>query len=266
MVESARGSIRAVTGVYLAAILLFVLGPLLVVAGVSFTAGDYVAFPPQGFSLRWYEAVFNSSLYVSAALTSLKLAVLVTISATAIGACAAIALHRGRLPATPALSALFLSPLVLPSIIFALGLLTLWSSVVGGTSFYALWLGHTVVAVPYVIRTSLAVLSTSDKFLEEAARTMGAGPWKAILHVVVPQALPGIAAGAFFAFNISFDEAIVSLFLRSPEITTLPIQIYTQLEFSPDPSIAAVSTLMIALTILLIFVIDRVLGIQKVAG
>ena len=266
MVESAGRSIRVLTGVYLATILLFVLAPLLVVAGVSFTGGDYVTFPPQGFSLRWYEAVFNSSVYVSAALTSLKLAVLVTISATAIGAAAAIALHRGRLPATPALLALFLSPLVLPSIIFALGLLTLWSSLFGRTSFYALWLGHTVVAVPYVIRTSLAVLSTSDKYLEEAARTMGAGPWKAILHVVVPQALPGIAAGAFFAFNISFDEAIVSLFLRSPEITTLPIQIYTQLEFSPDPSIAAVSTLMIALTILLIFVIDRVLGIQKVAG
>lgn len=266
MVDAARRSIRAGTAIYLVAILLFVLGPLLVVAGVSFTAGEYVAFPPQGLSLRWYEEIFSSSVYVSAALTSLKLAVIVTISATVIGAGAAIALHRGRLPATPALSALFLSPLVLPSIIFALGLLTLWSSIVGRTSFYALWLGHTVIAVPYVIRTALAVLSTSDKFLEEAARTMGAGPWKAIFFVVIPQALPGIAAGAFFAFNISFDEAIVSLFLRSPEITTLPIQIYTQLEFSPDPSIAAVSTLMIGLTVFLIFVIDRVLGIQKVAG
>lgn len=266
MVESARGSIRACTALYLAVILLFVLGPLIVVVGVSFTEGEYLAFPPQGFSLRWYEVILTSSVYVSAAWTSLKLAVLVTISATVIGTGSAIALHRGRLPAMPALSALFLSPLVLPSIIFALGLLTLWSSLVGPTSIYALWLGHTVIAVPYVIRTALAILSTSDKYLEEAARTMGAGPWKAILHVVIPQALPGIAAGAFFAFNISFDEAIVSLFLRSPEITTLPIQIYTQLEFSPDPSIAAASTLMIGLTILLIFVIDRVLGIQKVAG
>jgi len=266
MVEAAPRSIRAATALYLAAVLVFVLGPLVVVAGVSFTGGEYIAFPPQGLSLRWYEAILTSSVYVGAAWTSLKLAVVVTISATVLGAGAAIALHRGRLPATSALSALFLSPLVLPSIIFALGLLTLWSSLVGRTSFYALWLGHTVIAVPYVIRTALAVLSTSDKFLEEAARTMGAGPWKAILHVVIPQALPGIAAGAFFAFNISFDEAIVSLFLRSPEITTLPIQIYTQLEFSPDPSIAAVSTLMIGLTVLLIFVIDRVLGIQKVAG
>jgi putative spermidine/putrescine transport system permease protein len=266
MVEAAPGSVRAGAVLYLAAILLFVLGPLVVVAGVSFTAGEYVTFPPQGLSLRWYEAILSSSVYTGAAQTSLKLAVVVTISATAIGTSAAIALHRGRLPATPALSALFLAPLVLPSIIFALGLLTFWSAIVGRTSFYALWLGHTVIAVPYVIRTTLAVLSTSDKYLEEAARTMGAGPWKAILYVVVPQALPGIAAGAFFAFNISFDEAIVSLFLRSPEITTLPIQIYTQLEFSPDPSIAAASTLMIGLTILLIFVIDRVLGIQNVAG
>jgi putative spermidine/putrescine transport system permease protein len=266
MVETARRSIRVGTSIYLAVILVFVLGPLFVVAGVSLTAGEYVSFPPQGLSLRWYEAIITSSVYVSAGLTSFKLAVLVTFSATVIGAAAAIALHRGRLPATPALSALFLSPLVLPSIIFALGLLTLWSSLIGRTSFYALWLGHSVIAMPYVIRTTLAVLSTSDKFLEEAARTMGAGPWQAIFHVVVPQALPGIAAGAFFAFNISFDEAIVSLFLRSPEITTLPIQIYTQLEFSPDPSIAAVSTLMIGLTVFLIFVIDRVLGIQKVAG
>jgi putative spermidine/putrescine transport system permease protein len=127
-------------------------------------------------------------------------------------------------------------------------------------------LGHTIVAIPYVIRTTLAVLATSDKYLEEAGRTLGAGPWKTVFYVILPQAASGIAAGAFFAFNISFDEAILSLFLRSPDIMTLPIQIYTQLEFSPDPSIAAASTLMIALTILLIAVIDRLLGIQRVAG
>jgi len=265
MVEAPR-SIRAAAILYLAAIILFVLGPLVVVAGVSFTAGDYVTFPPQGLSLRWYEAIMSSTVYTSAALTSLQLAVVVTLSATVIGAGAAIVLHRGRLPGTSALSALFLAPLVLPTIIFALELLTFWSATIGKTSFHAMWLGHTIIAIPYVIRATLAVLSTSDKFLEEAGRTMGAGPWKVILHVVIPQALPGIAAGAFFAFNISFDEAILSLFLRSPEITTLPIQIYTQLEFSPDPSIAAASTLMIALTIFLIFVIDRVLGIQSVAG
>jgi putative spermidine/putrescine transport system permease protein len=266
MVKAVPRWVRVSAAVFLAVILAFVLGPLIVVAGVSFTAGDYVAFPPEGVSLRWYSALLSSSIYLGSAVTSLQLAVVVTISATIIGAGLAIALHRGRLPGTAFLSALFLSPLVLPTIVFALGLLMFWSVHFGRTSFYALWLGHTVIAVPYVIRTTLAVLSTSDKFLEEAARTMGADRWQALLYVVLPQCLPGIAAGAFFAFNISFDEAILALFLRSPEIMTLPIQIYTQLEFSPDPSIAAASTLMIGLTILLILVIDRLLGIQRVAG
>jgi putative spermidine/putrescine transport system permease protein len=247
-------------------ILLFVLGPLVIVAGVSFTAGDYITFPPQGISLRWYQTVIDSPIYLDAALMSLKLALMVTVSATVLGTAIAIVLHRGNIPGSGIIAALFMAPLVLPTIIFALGLLIFWSAYIGRASMVTLWVGHTIVAIPYVIRTSLAVLATSDRYLEEAARTLGAGPWKTLFNVILPQAMPGIAAGAFFAFNISFDEAILSLFLRSPDIMTLPIQIYTQLEFSPDPSIAAASTLMIVLTILLIAVIDRLLGIQRVAG
>src|SRR5690606_33485651 len=126
-----------------------------------------------------------------------------------------------------------------------------------------LWLGHTLVALPYVIRTTLAVLADSDPFMEEAARTMGANRLQRLTLVVLPQCAPGLAAGAFFAFNISFDEAVIALFLRNPGLTTLPIQIYNQLEFSPDPSVAAVSTLMIMVTIVLIAAIDRIIGIQR---
>ncbi|WP_313610371.1 ABC transporter permease [Rhizobium sp.] len=263
MVKGIPVSIKIFAVAYVAAIILFVIGPLVVVAGVSFTAGDYITFPPQGTSLRWYEAIVTSPVYLDAAWTSLKLAVLVTISATVIGAAMAIVIHRQRLPGTTFIAGIFLAPLVLPTIVFALGLLIAWSSYWGATSLLTLWIGHTVIAIPYVIRTTLAVLATSDKFLEEAGRTLGAGPWKAIFYVVLPQAMQGIA---FFAFNISFDEAILSLFLRSPEIMTLPIQIYTQLEFSPDPSIAAASTLMILLTVIMILIIDRLFGIQRVAG
>lgn len=265
MVEGVPRWLKAAAGFFVALILIVVLGPLIVIIGVSFTAGDYITFPPEGLSLRWYATVAGSGVYLNAALTSLRLATAVTLTSTIVGAAAAIALHRGRLPGASLLSSLFLSPLIIPTIIFALGLLMAWSFYMGRTSFSALWLGHTVIAAPYVIRTTLAVLSTSDPFLEEAARTMGAGPWRALLHVVVPQCLPGMAAGAFFAFNVSFDEAVLALFLRSPELVTLPIQIYTQLEFSPDPSIAAVSSLMIGITIVLIAIIDRVLGIQRVA-
>lgn len=264
MVEATPRWVRIFTVLLLGLTVIFLLAPLLVVVGVSFTAGDYISFPPQGLSLRWYAKMFAEGRYTAAALTSFYVACGVTVVAAILGAAGAIALHRRLLPGTRVISGLFLAPIVLPSIILGLGLLMLWSRSFGPTSLLTVFVGHLVLALPYVVRTTLAVLTTSDPFLEEAARTMGAGPWRTLWRVTVPQCLPGIAAGAFFAFNISFDEAVVSLFLRSPEVVTLPIQIYTQLEFSPDPSIAAVSALMIGLTIVLIVLIERVIGLQKV--
>ncbi|WP_210495281.1 ABC transporter permease [Microvirga antarctica] len=266
MVKGVPNAVRVLAVAFVGLTLIFVLAPLIVVAGVSVSESQFIAFPPTGFSLRWFGAIFESSAYVQALFTSLRLAVLVTVAVSVIGAGAAITLHRGRLPGTALMSGLFLSPLILPSIIFAIGLLMLWSAMVGPVSFLALWIGHVVVALPYVIRTTLAVLADSDPFLEEAARTMGAGRVQRILFVVLPQCLPGLAAGAFFAFNISFDEAVVALFLRTPDLVTLPIQIYNQLEFSPDPTVAAVSTLMMGITIALIATIDRLLGIQRFVG
>lgn len=266
MVKGVPNTLRFLTWLFVALTLVFVLAPLVVVAGVSVSESQFIAFPPTGFSLRWFAAIFDSNAYVHALMTSLRLAILVTVAATVVGAGAAIALHRRRLPGTGLLAGLFLSPLILPSIIFAIGLLMLWSATVGPVSFWALWIGHMVIALPYVIRTTLAVLADSDPFLEEAARTMGAGRWERIRYVVLPQCLPGLAAGAFFAFNISFDEAVVALFLRTPDLVTLPIQIYNQLEFSPDPTVAAVSTLMMGLTVFLIAIIDRFLGIQRFVG
>lgn len=245
---------------------LILLGPLVVVIGASVSENQFISFPPQGFSLRWYQAVLSSNAYLAAAGTSLRLALLVTVSATLVGGAAAIAIHRRVLPGSDVLATAFLAPLVLPSIIFAIGMLMAWSRTFGAVSLVTLWLGHTVIAIPYVVRTTLAVLADSDPFLEEAARTMGAGRLQRLFLVVVPQCLPGLAAGAFFAFNISFDEAVLSLFLRTPVLTTLPVQIYGQLEFSPDPSVAAVSTIMIAITVVLMVVIDRLLGLGKVAA
>jgi putative spermidine/putrescine transport system permease protein len=242
------------------------LAPLVVVGGASFSASQFVTFPPQGLSLEWYRKVLSSSDYLTAGALSLQIALVVTATATLVGGAVAIAIHRRRLPGSELLASLFLSPLVLPTIIYAIGMLMLWSALFGPTSLTTLWIGHTVIAMPYVLRTTLAVLASSDPFLEEAARTMGAGRLQRLWLVVVPQCLPGLAAGAFFAFNISFDEAVLSLFLRRPGLTTLPVQIYGQLEFSPDPSVAAVSTVMIGLTIVLMVAIDRLLGIKTFAS
>jgi len=266
MVRAVPPALRIAAWVFVAATALFLLAPLVVVAGVSVSESQFIAFPPDGLTLRWYEEVLASDAYLAAAALSLQVAVLVTLAATIVGGAAAIALHRRRLPGSDALATAFLSPLVLPTIIYAIGMLMLWSALFGPVSLLTLALSHTVIALPYVVRTTLAVLAESDPFLEEAARTMGAGRLQRLFHVVVPQCLPGLAAGAFFAFNISFDEAVLSLFLRKPGLTTLPVQIYGQLEFSPDPSVAAVSTIMIGVTVLLIVVIDRLLGLQRFAS
>ncbi|MGP1394266.1 MAG: ABC transporter permease [Inquilinaceae bacterium] len=244
-------------------ILLFMLLPLVVIIASSLTAGEFLTFPPRGISLRWYWDVLASTAYLDAALTSLKLALAVTAGATVIGVLAAIATTRWRVPGASALSALFLAPLVLPTIIFAIGLVIVFSLYASGPSLIALWLGHTVITVPYVLRTATAVLADADPMVEEAARTMGAGPFQVLWHVILPQCRTGIAAGAFFAFNVSFDEAVIALFLRSPGTETLPIRIYGQLEFSATPAVAAVSSLMILLTLVLVLAIDRLFGMRR---
>ena len=264
MVKAVPTWLRIVAWVFVILTGMLLLVPLVVVVGVSVSESQFIVFPPQGFTLRWYEKALGSREYVEAFWLSLRLAVLVTVSATIIGGAGAIALSkRGR---GGALESFFLSPLVIPSIIFAIGMLMLWSWAFGPTSFLALWIAHTIVTLPYVVRTTLAVLAESDPFLEEAARTMGASRLRRLWHVVMPQCRPGMIAGAFFAFNISFDEAVLSLFLRNPGLNTLPVQIYGQLEFSPDPTVAAVSTLMILLSVGMILILDRALGLTRFAN
>ncbi len=257
---------RLLGGIVMVFVLIYMLVPLAVVIGSSISSSQFLVFPPQGVSLRWYEQVLSSDKYLAAGWTSIKLAVIVTFLSLAVGTPAAIALFRFRFRGSEAIAALFLSPLVLPTLIFGIGLLMLFSIYGSGPSFWALVLGHLVITLPYVVRTVGAVLQGADRFTEEAARVMGANVWQRYRHVVLPQCKEGMAAGAFFAFNISFDDAVVALFLRAPDVETLPLRIYSELEFSPDPSIAAASTIMIGLTVLMILLIERLFGVKKFAG
>tara|TARA_R110000787_G_scaffold16622_70_gene51994 strand:+ start:20855 stop:21655 length:801 start_codon:yes stop_codon:yes gene_type:complete len=265
MVRGVPPTAKLLTAFLITATAIFMLVPLAVVMLSSLSASEFLVFPPRGFSLRWYGEIMASDAYLKAGWTSIKLALVVTVLAIAIGTPTAIALYRFRLPGGEALGALFLSPLVLPTLIFGIGLLVLFSSWGGGPSFTGLVIGHLVISLPYVIRTVGAVLADADPALEEAARTMGANVWQRYRYVVLPQCAAGMAAGGFFAFNISFDDAVVALFMRAPDVETLPLRIYSQLEFSPDPSVAAVSTIMILLTIFLVFLIDRLFGLKRIA-
>ena len=253
---------RLLGGAVVVVTIVYMLAPLVVVIGASFSAGNYLVFPPQGFSLKWYAEVLDTPSYLRAGWLSLRIALVVTLISVVVGTAAAIALTRFRFAGRDALQALFLSPLIVPAIIFGIGMLVLFSRYGNGPSLAALVAGHVVITLPYVVRTASAVLIGMDRATEEAARVMGANRWQRYRYVVLPQALPGIAAGAFFAFNISFDDAVVAIFLRGPDTETLPILIYTQIEFSTDPSVAAVSTLMILITVVLIVLIERMIGLK----
>jgi putative spermidine/putrescine transport system permease protein len=242
--------------------IVFMLGPLIVVIGASLSAGGYLVFPPQGLSFKWYGVVLESDAYLRAAILSLEVASAVTLISVGVGTAAAVALSRFRFPGTELLQALFLSPLILPTILFGIGMLMMFSRYFDGPSIWALVTGHVVITIPYVVRTVSAVMVGIDPATEEAARTMGARWWQRYLYVLLPQCGAGIAAGAFFAFNISFDDAVVAIFLRGPDTETLPIKIYTELEFTTDPSVAAVSTLLILITVCMIIAVERLLGLR----
>jgi len=266
MIEQIPAWLRFAGIAFLGLVFLLLLAPFVVVVGASLSQSNFIHFPPSGITLKWYREVLGSGAYLSAMFLSLQIALAVTVIATLLGGAASIAIHRRVLPGSDFLSMVFMLPLMLPTIIYAVGLLTFWSVAVGPVSPVALVISHSVLALPYVVRTTLAVLAESDPKLEEAARTMGANRLQRLFLVVVPQCIPGLAAGAFFAFNISFDEAVLSLFMRSPDMTTLPIQIYGQLEFNPDPSVAAVSSILIGITVLIVLSIEKILGLGRVAS
>ena len=253
---------RVLAATIVAITVVYMLAPLVVVIGASFSAGSYLVFPPEGLSLKWYAKVLDTPAYLRAGWLSLRIALVVTLISVVVGTAAAIALTRFRFAGRDLLQALFLSPLIVPAIIFGIGMLVMFSRYGDGPSLVALVAGHVVITLPYVVRTTGAVLVGMDRATEEAARVMGANRWQRLWYVVLPQALPGIGAGAFFAFNISFDDAVVAIFLRGPDTETLPILIYTQIEFSSDPSVAAVSTLMILITVAMIVAVERVIGLK----
>ncbi len=252
------------SALFLVAVAAFMLVPLLVVIASSLSVSEFLVFPPPGLSLRWYGEILGSEAYINAGWTSLKLALITVCLALSLGTPAAIALSRFRFRGRNALESVFVSPLILPSLIFAIGLLIVFSRYAGGPSLTGLVIGHTVITMPYVIRTVSANLADIDPHLDEAARIMGARWWQRYLLVILPQCRTGMAAGAFFAFNISFDDAVIALFMRAPNVETLPMRIYSTLEFSPDPSVAAVSTIMILMTMALVILLNRVFGLSRI--
>ncbi len=245
------------------AVAVYMLMPLVVVAGASIGSNRFLTFPPQGFSLEWYTEALTTDTYLAPFRLSLMVGVITAVCSAVLGTAAALALTRFNIPGSGAIQAFLMSPLTLPTIILAIGALSVASMTIGAPNVWVLIVIHTVITIPYVMRTVTGVMARRDPFIEEAARTLGASAWNRYRLVVLPVARPGIAAGAFFAFNISFDDAVIALFLRTPQLETLPIAIYGQLEYSTSPTVAAVSTMMVLLTVVLILILEKLIGLGR---
>ena len=227
------------------------LAPVVVTVLAAFNSGNYLQFPPQGLSMRWIDTYLASPLFHENFLFSFRLALLVTLISTVLGTCASIALIRVDFPGRDAMRAMFLAPIVLPGMVLGLALLSFYVTVDLGLfrTFWGLVLGHVLVTMPFVIGTVGASLARFDLSLEEAARSLGAGPVRAFWDVTVRVISQGMLAGATFAFIVSFGQFDVSLFLATIEHRPLPVALYDSIRFRTDPTIAAAGVFAIATVI-----------------
>jgi putative spermidine/putrescine transport system permease protein len=228
---------------------LFLLLPSFVIIPVSFTTHHYLSLPDEGLSLQHYENLFTNPLWLGAIGQSLLIAVLSSLLAVTTGTLGAIGLWRITSRFTEALRNLLLLPLIVPPIISALAFYKAWVKLGLLDSYTGIVIAHAVLAVPYVIITVTTSLSNFDPRLEQAARNLGASAWTAMRLIIVPVIRPGILSGAVLAFLASWDEIVVTLFISSQRIMTLPKAIWNGIRDNIDPTVAAVGSLVILITL-----------------
>lgn len=255
---------RAFGKVVIAAIVLYLLAPTLVVVLFSFYPSAYLTFPPQGVTLKWYHSAFaQHELFLGPLVTSAFLGLTSAAIATLVGALAAFGLVRAPLRHRAFWQGVFLAPILMPTLIVGFGLMLFYLKLDTLGSSWGLVAGHVTIIVAYVTQSVIASLAGLDPSLEEAARTLGSGPARAFFRVTLPQIAPGVVAGAVFAFIMSFDELALTLLLSTPDTTTLPVAIYSYVQFDSGPTVAAIATILLALTLGLLLVLQRAGGLRR---
>jgi putative spermidine/putrescine transport system permease protein len=242
----------------------FLLAPLVVVVVASFNSADFLSFPPSGFSLRWYRALWESEVWGDSFRLSVLLTAVVTPLALLIGTLAAYALVRYSFPGKGLVATLVMAPLVMPQIVLGIALLNYFSLLGLVGSMTGLILGHLVVTLPFTVRLVSISVHNLDPALERAAQNLGATPLQTFWRVTLPLLRPGIVAGAIFAAIISFGELAVTLLIAGARTTTLPLRIFNYTEYNFDPTINAVSTIFVVLALVLIIALDRLIGLVRI--
>ena len=245
----------------------FLFLPIIVSITMSFDSRDYLGqFPPPSFSMQWYVKFFSDDFYLAGLRTSLLLAVLSTVISTAAGVSAALVIDRFRFRGRDEVTTFFMSPLIVPSVVVGFSLLLFLATVGVFDGFTRLLAGHVIITIPYTIRTTLAGMIGIKPSLVEAALSLGANEQEAFWDVVFPLARTGIVAGAVFAFAFSMDDVAVSLFLTDPDSYTLPVALISAMRANFDLAIAAAAVLLMGLTVALIIVLEKLIGLDRIIG
>lgn len=244
---------------------LFLLAPLIVTVMVSFSSSPVFTLPAPEWSLRWYQRIPRLDSFWSALSLSLRVAAISTLIALVIGTLAAIAIERGTFRGKEALTTFMVSPLMMPGLVVGVAMVQMMREMGLRDAFVSLLIAHVIITLPYVVRNVVAALSLFDFSLIDAARTLGCSYPRAIAKVMVPALAPAFLTSGLFAFLASMDNYPISIFLVDARNITLPIQILRYLEETPDPTIAAISSGLILLTIVILFIADRLVGLRRIA-
>jgi putative spermidine/putrescine transport system permease protein len=228
--------------------IVFLIGPSLVIVPMGFSSAKILSFPPPGLSLQWYEKMVTSPSWTAGFVNSFMAAVLTAVVASILGTLAALGLARGRFPGRNVANALILSPLVVPVVVIAIGMFSLYVRWKITGSVVGLVVAHTTLAVPFVVISVSASLRTMDRNLEMAAANLGANPLRTFRYITLPLIMPGVFAGALFAFLSSWDEVVVAIFLTTTKFRTLPTVMWEQVRQVIDPTVAAVATVLLVVT------------------
>lgn len=243
---------RVALWIFAVIIIAWLVLPTLVIIPISFNDAASLNFPPKGFSLQWYENFFTDPTWLKALGNTVQIALLTTVFATALGVLAALGLSKLKFKGKAVLENYFLMPMIVPGIVIAIGLYSMFLKMGLLGTIAGFVFAHTVLALPLVIVNVMASLAGVDPRFEQAAASLGAGRARTFFSVTLPLIVPGVTAGALFAFVTSFDEIVLSLFIQNPFLQTLPVKIFTAMTQTTDPTVAAVAVITMLTSIVII--------------
>lgn len=246
-----------------AAIFVFLIGPIFIIVPLSFNAAPYFTFTPEmlsfdpaGYSLRWYQDFWNDNNWQLAVRNSVIIGIFATLISTSLGTLAALGLSQSNMPYKSAFMALLISPMIVPLIISAAGMYFFYSRIGLASTHIGVILAHAALGTPFVVITVTATMVGFDRSLTRAAYNLGATPTRTFFKVIVPLILPGVISGGLFAFITSFDEVVVVLFVGSVEQRTIPWAMFSGIREQISPTILAVATLLVILSIMLLTTLE----------